>query len=294
MPYRRLPNTDKARLRALAKSIREFESEGVTNLPYSEATLHSIRTLLPKFKNSILNLEAARKNQADKNKDFQESYKKARTYVMHYIQVMNYAIIRGELKPTVRTYYGTDRFDNHLPQLVNEQDLIKWGKNIIDGDQQRIMKGGSPFYNPSIALVKVNYEKFIDSYRFQQTLIATTKRSSKLVAELREEADQLIVQLWNEIEASFEHLPDEQKREAAEAYGLVYVLRRKEKKRLQEQLKKAEGNQSEEKNTELPENAQIESEESNPSIKEDVHLKDKHSRKKEAKSTGVFQSQLNF
>lgn len=285
MPYRRLPNTDKARLRALAKSLRKFEIEGGTTLPYSENTLQTIRTLYPTFKNSILNLEAARKNQADKNKIYLEIYKKARMYVSHYLQVMNFAISRGELKPNIRAYYTTDRFDSHMPPLQTENDLFTWGKKVIDGDQQRIMKGGSPFYNPSIALVRINYEKFCESYRFQQNLIATTERSSKLVSGLRKEVDALIVQLWNEIEAHFADLPDQERREKSEEYGLVYILRRKEKKRLLEEAKQAE--------------IQKQLNEQRPAI---VELKEKFETKlikeipveKEKPKIKVFQSQLNF
>ena len=294
MPYRRLPNTDKARLRAFTHSIRKFESEGITDLPYSEQTLQAIRTLFPKFKNALINLEAARKNQSEKNKDYLEIYKKARMYVSHYIQVMNFGIARGELKPTVRNYYGTDRFDNHIPQLQNEQDLIKWGQKIIEGDQQRIMKGGSPFYNPSIALVKINYEKFLDSYRFQQNLIATTERSANLVTELREEVDQLIVLLWNEIEASFEHLPDDQKREQSEAFGLVYVLRRKEKKRLQEQASKLEEEKDQDISKDNIDSSDPEPLEHEPSPTIQIVSTKEIQKEKERKTPTVFQSELNF
>lgn len=312
MPYRRLPNTDKARLRALAKSIRKFEAEGVTDLPYSETTLQQVRTLLPKFKNALLNLEAARLNQSDKNKEYQESQKKVRLYISHFLQVMNFAILRGELKPTIRAYYGTDVFDNFMPQLQSEDDIIKWGKKIIEGDQQRIMKGGSPFYNPSIALVKVNYERFLDSYRFQQNLIATTERNVNLVSSLRNEVDELMVQLWNEIEASFSHLPDDQKRENAEAFGLVYVLRRKERKRLLEQdLITEEEDLEIEEIQEIQNTEQIELEVAEleqvqltetPIIEEVKHITEapklekpiKSRKEKDLMKFNVYQSQLNF
>jgi len=37
--------------------------------------------------------------------------------------------------------------------------------------------------------------------------------------------------LWNEIEASFASLPEEERRAKAEKYGLVYVFRKNELKR---------------------------------------------------------------
>lgn len=232
MPYRRLPNTDKARLRALARAHKKFESEGASNLPFSESTLLTLRTIFPKFKNVLINLEAARKNQATKNKDYIEIYRKARMYVSHYIQVMNFAISRSEIKPVIREFYGTQDFDNNLPPLSTENDLLDWGKRIIEGDQKRVMNGGNPFYNPSIALVKVNYEKFTDAYRFQKTLQTSSDRFSAQVADVRPEVDSLILQLWNEIEETFANLNDVQKRKKSEDYGVVYVLRKSEKERM--------------------------------------------------------------
>ena len=45
---------------------------------------------------------------------------------------------------------------------------------------------------------------------------------------MRREADDLIASLWNEVEASFSSLPEEEKRAAAEKYGVTYVFRRNE------------------------------------------------------------------
>ncbi|MFA9389388.1 MAG: hypothetical protein ACERKD_06255 [Prolixibacteraceae bacterium] len=285
MPYRRLPNTDRARLRALAKSHTRFETTGALNLPYSDSTLNNLRVLYPNFRNALLNLEAARKNQAVKNKEYQHMYRKAKIYLSHYLQVMNFAILRGELKPTVRAYYTTDRFENHMPVLQTENDLINWGKKIIDGDQARIMKGGSPFYNPSIALVKITYEKFCDAHRFQQNLLATTDRNVKIVADLRKDADELIVQLWNEIEAHYENLDDKMRREKAEEFGLVYVLRRKEKKRLLEQ----------EKQTILQQQKQQELVvQSDDKIENTYRLATERSVEKTRIKQNTFQSSLNF
>ncbi|MDA3928128.1 MAG: hypothetical protein PF541_04175 [Prolixibacteraceae bacterium] len=232
MPYRRLPNTDKARLRALGKPFHKFEKDGPQNIPFSEASLTALRSLFPKFKNTLLNLEAARKNQTEKNKIYVELLRKARMYVSHYIQVMNFAINRSELKSNIRSYYGTEAFENNLPPLSSENDVLTWGMNILEGDRKRIMSGGNPFYNPSIALVRVNYEKLSDAYHFQKTLQATTDRGSSQVAAMRTEADELIVQLWNEIEQAFSHLPDSAKREKAQQYGIVYVFRKSEREKI--------------------------------------------------------------
>jgi hypothetical protein len=58
-----------------------------------------------------------------------------------------------------------------------------------------------------------------------------TNRASMKVAELREQADQLIQEMWNEVENSLLHLSDDEKREKASEYGIVYVYRASEQKK---------------------------------------------------------------
>jgi len=77
-------------------------------------------------------------------------------------------------------------------------------------------------------VVKVRYEKFLETRNHYQT---SNRRASDCVtrtADMRSQADDLITLLWNEIEASFASLPEDEKRAKAEKYGLVYVFRKNE------------------------------------------------------------------
>jgi hypothetical protein len=119
------------------------------------------------------------------------------------------------------------------PPLNLEAHILTWGERIIEGEQKRVIQGGSPIYSPSIALVKVHYEEFKDAYRNQKMLQNITNRASGKVAELREEGDQLIQQMWNEVENSMIQLSDDEKREKASQYGIVYVFRASEQKKME-------------------------------------------------------------
>jgi acyl-CoA synthetase (NDP forming) len=228
MPYRRLPNTDKARLRALERAYKKIESDGHNDVPFSQNTIQCLRNFLPRFQNAIILLDAARNNQVQKSKDYAETLRKARMYVSHYIQVMNMAISRGEQKASIRLFYKLEEYGNSVPPLNSESDLLYWGKQIIEGDRERTSLGGSPFYNPSIALVKVNFEKYADAHFHQKNLQQTTTRSSSQVNEFRAQANELIQQIWNETEAAFDKLPDAHKREKSKQYGVVYAFRKSE------------------------------------------------------------------
>lgn len=234
MPYRRLPNTDAARIRALKAAIRKSQNLEIDTIAFSFALKQKIEFFLPKFEIAIRTSQEARNRQIDNSQKFSEYTKKARLYISHFIQVLNFTIARGELKPSARTYYGLDENDSKVPSLLTEQELLQWGGKVISGEQSRINSGGgNPIYCPSIALVKVNYENFKQNYAFQKGLQNNASRYSTEVAQFRDDADALILDVWNEVERYFEKVKDEeQRRYMCEEYGLVYVFRRGEKDRI--------------------------------------------------------------
>lgn len=234
MPYRRLPNTDAARIRAM-EIILEHESDPDSgNQPFSPSTRQRIEFFLPRFRTAILNTQASREKQMANSKKYGECTKKARIYISHFLQVLNFTIIRGELKKTARTYYGIPENTSKLPSLATEQDLLEWGEKIIKGEQERIRNGGgTPIYSPSIALVKVNFENFKQAYFSQRQSQLSTSRLSNEVANYRHEADELILSLWNDIEENFSYIEDEEERRCqCETYGIIYVFRKGEKEKL--------------------------------------------------------------
>jgi hypothetical protein len=229
MPYRRLPNTDSARVRAMQRALQKSEGILPFNLPFSAATLQEIRYFLPEFKQALILQHDVFERQTQKNKQHQESYRKARLYISHFIQVLNFAIMRGELKPETRKIFQLDEDENKLPQLNTEKDVIDWGKKLIEGEQQRMAQGLTPITNPTIARVKVHYEDFAHLNILQKGLQDSNARALGKISELREKADRIILNLWNEIEDHFANNPPEIKRQSASDFGVVYVFRKHEK-----------------------------------------------------------------
>ena len=46
---------------------------------------------------------------------------------------------------------------------LTETEVIDWGKRLIDGEVKRKMNGNSPITNPTIAVVRVHYDNFIEA-----------------------------------------------------------------------------------------------------------------------------------
>ncbi len=228
MPYRRLPNTDSSRLKSLHIALAKGKDLPPFKLAFSQSSLQKIQAFLPGFEQALILKKQDYVKQVEHNKVYQNTIKKVRLYISHFIQVMNMAIARREIPTTTRTFYGLKETDKNLPPLQTEAEIITWGENLITGEAKRVMKGLSPITNPTIAVVKVRYEQFLDAYNFQKNLQKKNVLNHQKLSALREKANQIILQTWNEVEEYYNDLPENMKREKAKEYGLVYVFRKSE------------------------------------------------------------------
>ena len=228
MPYRRLPNTDNSRLKALKSALKKGRELTPMELAFKQGTFQRLRSFLPKWETSITEHKNTYDIQIKNNKEYLRKLKKARLYISHFIQVVNMAIVRGELQSSVRTFYGIEEDNSKLPSLSTEADVIEWGKKIIDGETKRKMSGNNPITNPTSAVVKVHYDNFAEAFKFQKMLQKNHTRALNHLAELRDEADDIILNIWNEVEDNFSDLPEDLKREKSQEYGVVYVYRKNE------------------------------------------------------------------
>ncbi len=239
MPYRRLPTTDKARLRALETALNKVNQVSVSDIPFANHSIEEIQHVKSQFENTLKHYELNIQQQSENNKKYKAAYETARLYLSHFIQVLLFASERGEINGGIKYYGKLREFDGRVPPLNSEREILEWGKVIVDGEQRRVREGGSAIYSPSIALVKFKLEEFDDAAVFQQNLKRNTLRTFEKMQELRKSTNEFIAQLWTDIEEHLEMEADssEQKRKLAAEFGIVYVLRRKERKLLEQQQK---------------------------------------------------------
>ncbi|NDV58688.1 hypothetical protein [Bacteroides sp. 519] len=233
MPYRRLPNTDQARIRALTQAVEKGADYDIHNLVISLASLSDARNFLRKFVLAQSYYKQCFDNQAQSSKQHQPNVKMARLYVSHFIQVLNMAVQRSEIKVSYKEWYGLPLDNYNVPDLMTESAIAEWGEKIIAGEQKRISHGGTPIYNPAIAKVKVHYDIFMEGYHRQKNLQSITSRSLERLAEMRPVADELILGLWNQIEKKFEDIePNEVRLDKCREYGVIYYYRANEKRKM--------------------------------------------------------------
>jgi hypothetical protein len=225
MPYRRLPNTDLSRIKALKTAIEKAAGTDFQEVAISMKTLSRARSAVEKFERLSLKYQQTLDTQVKANIAFQSKAKNARMYISHFIQVLYMSVMRAEIKPEHLELYGLQ--DANLILSSNEQ-LLQWGQRIIAGENKRVARGGVPIYNPGIAKVNVMYVLFKEGYQTQQIHQKATARTLDDVAGYRSEVDSVIFDIWEEVERFNAEQPANERLDKNREYGLIYYYRKGE------------------------------------------------------------------
>lgn len=233
MPYRRLPNTDQARIRALNMAVESCVQGEVYTNTLKHNTYATAKNFLEKFEREVFMYKRCVAEQSSKrgNAKYEAAFKNARMYVVHFLQVFSMAVMRGEIARAKRAYYGLVVEDDSLPTITLESAVLEWSKKIVEGERKRQGEGGVPIYNPTMGRVSVACDLFKDMYDKQQRLQQNTAEALQRVAAMRAECDEIILAVWQEIEDAFASFEGEERLAKCAKYGIIYYTRRDRKKK---------------------------------------------------------------
>jgi len=140
LPYRRLPTTDAARLRALYSAFQVADQQSISHLAYSHGYIHTLRNIHQQLESVKAQQVAAQKQVHRISRDNQANAYKTRLYLSHFIKVFNMSISREEIHPKERQFFGMRNDEANLPDLKTDTSLYDWGKRIIEGENKRTRK----------------------------------------------------------------------------------------------------------------------------------------------------------
>ena len=115
-----------------------------------------------------------------------------------------------------------------VPSLKSAENVISWGEKIVEGEKRRVKAGGRPIYNPSIGMVSTHLDIFREQYNSQKALQEQSAKALENIQMLRPEVDDILLDLWNQVEKHFENEPPEVRYDECRKYGVVYYYRRHE------------------------------------------------------------------
>lgn len=229
MPYRRLPNTDSARIKALRTAVEKAADTDFRELSISPHLIAEANRVLIHFERLCTRYQQMYDTQVKANKSFMVKVKNARMYLSHFVQVLYMCVMRTEIKEEHLSLYGLEGSNMIVPDLTSTEQLLEWGQKIIDGENARIDQGGVPVYNPSVAKVKVMYSLCKDAYQAQKLHQKATTRVQDEVVEFRKIVDQVILDIWEEVEKCHMELTAEERLDINRQYGVVYYYRKGER-----------------------------------------------------------------
>lgn len=219
MAYRRLPNTDNARLIAILR-LKEMLNRDASVLVNRQKKITDFKM---SFEKLIETRDTYKTNRSLLNKQKKEMLGILKVYVSHFLQVFNFAIDRGEIEKEARSFFKLTINTGVIPSLSKETEIIEWAYNIVEGEEKRVVKGAEFISHPKssqIKIITVATEKLMNDLQIMEQLFEGHKIE---LAKQRIEIDLFIKQVWNEIEFQFINEPIEIKRKKAAQYGVVYV-----------------------------------------------------------------------
>lgn len=234
MPYRRLPKTDAARLRALKAVLENSELYTVRNRFIDWDTINRAQ---PAYDRLLTATEQYRVTYSAQLRSAGKSDKLQRNavmYVSHFLQVLLMSVERGEIKRSALPMYGLDEDTDTLPNLKSVSGLLEWGARAVEGEKARVKQGGRPIYNPTIGMVSTHLDIFKDCYEQQKRLQERTNRALEALKAVRPEVDAVLLDLWNQIEAHYKDEPAERRLDDCRKLGVVYYYRKNENKAVED------------------------------------------------------------
>lgn len=239
MPYRRLPNTDRSRLKALKTLLDNNDIYMARDRFLEWKDINQARTAYDTLLTAVGQYEVDKKAQWRSGARIEQLQQRAYMYLSHFVQVLLMGIARGEIKRHMLGLYGMEKDAVMMPFDNSISAILEWAPRIISGEKQRIKNGGRPIYNPTIGMVETHFDIFSEAYQKQLALRKRTADMEKRLKELRPDINALILRIWDQVEAHFSREGDlvADRVEECQKFGIRYYMRRKEKRMKNEELR---------------------------------------------------------
>nr|WP_319511597.1 hypothetical protein [uncultured Draconibacterium sp.] len=245
MPYRRMPVSIIDRNKVLETTSEKASSTPADQWAISTETQTRLTTLYPAFRQEMGERQEQFAKQAEATEVENTQQQVLHRSVSHFFQVFNLAVERGVFSPADRLYYGLSASQTELPKLGTEQDLVTWARNLIDGEAKRTQESipeapavpvapdveptseqdAVPMSNPSAAEVETELNKYVELRNAQSAEKQAFDAENKDVLDMLPEIDELIRDIYDEVEFYYRKETPANRRKLAREWGVVYVSR---------------------------------------------------------------------
>ncbi len=222
MPSRFLPRTDNERSRALQNCQKQFQSTPAPRQLITSEQFNQIGTLLAPWTEARGALGKLLAAQVGTTSHANTAFTRCVRVISHFIQVLNFAIERGELQASVRARYRLVIKRAAVPVINTTADALLWAERLAAGEARRVAAGGAPLSWPSIGAVTAAATELQTRENAQSSAKEAYDRGQEAVARQRSAVNALIVDLWDTIDYRLRRDKASSRRRKARAWGVTY------------------------------------------------------------------------
>ena len=224
MPSRRLPQTDANRSKALITCARRTSTLSAGAWLITVAQNNTLNGLLSSWRNNQNAAGGGLSVQTGATSASQQCLTRTVRIISHFIQVLDMAIERGALPPSVRPLYQLNASHGGVPDINTVADALLWAQRLADGEAARINQGGAPLAWPAVSEVTAEADLLRAAADTQSTDKLLFDQAQEAIATQRPAIDTHIRDLWDTIEYNLRHEPDAASlRRKAREWGVVYI-----------------------------------------------------------------------
>ena len=219
---RRLAQSNKTRNEALQNAKTKKDS-GPADMPISPDVIIRLDNIAPDYKAAMTNVTVKKAELSIKIAAKAVAARKARKFVSYFIQTFNNGIELEIFPKQHRAYYNLEVESGKVPYLGSEQALKTVGQALIAGDPNRVAAGGAAMAIPDIASLTAAFSAWFSLFTECSNLKDALDTAQENVAALNEEADGVILKVWDQVETFYNEEDKESQRANAREWGVVYI-----------------------------------------------------------------------
>lgn len=222
MPARRLPRTDDERSAAMNTCNVKYQATAAPLRLITATQFGTLGATLSPWRNGRDALGPLLVAQTSATGTCGTAFATCVRFNSHFIQVLNFAIERGEIPASARAFYELPVSHAQVPSMTTVADALRWATAIEVGEIQRTAAGGAPLSWPSAAQVATAANALEAADSAQSIAKDGFDYGQEAVAGQRTTVDALVKDLWDTIEYNLRGEELSSLRRKAREWGVVY------------------------------------------------------------------------
>lgn len=223
MPRTALPTNDNARGETLAKMHKTAVADRTQgNIYIFEETLNRLSTFAPLFSTELDKISESKSSRIRETREKNEAMAKLVMCARHACHSIKNRVTRKGEPTDVYSHYQMPTTGS-LPRLRPDLETLGVAKRMVAGDAKAVAAGYDAMVNPDaveLSAAIANVEKEMEE------LTAADReydQVSEAIADLRDEANDIIADVMDELEFTLRKMDDASARRIMRTYGITFI-----------------------------------------------------------------------